>query len=228
MKDIEKEFIGKKFSKLTITSVFIEFKNGKNRRMAKCSCDCGETCAKNLYNVLYGTTTSCGCKKRGTRKHGLSEHTLYKVWVSMKDRCYNPSNASYHRYGKRGIKLCKEWRHNPEAFIEWSINNGWKKGLTIERRNNDGDYDPNNCSFIPKSEQTKNFCRNVFIEYNGEVKHMSEWARVFKTDAASIRYRWDKGLPLEGVQKLREKTVKMRIPVSKVQAVKNIIYENFE
>ena len=82
-------------------------------------------------------------------------HKLYYVWKQMKKRCSNPDAKDYHRYGGRGIRVCKEWM-NSSAFCEWALASGWRPGLTLDRIDNDGDYSPRNCRFITHRRNCQN------------------------------------------------------------------------
>jgi len=84
----------------------------------------------------------------GNTRHGLSHHPLYRIWTYMKSRCYNLNDTAYYDYGGRGIAICEEWKDNPEAFVLWGIDNGWTKGLNIDRIDNDGSYELSNCRFV--------------------------------------------------------------------------------
>lgn len=85
----------------------------------------------------------------GTRLiHGFTSHPLYRKFTDMKTRCYNTNRKDYKNYGGRGIKICNEWLNNPKKFIEWAIKNNWNSSLQIDRIDNDGNYEPNNCRFI--------------------------------------------------------------------------------
>ena len=92
--------------------------------------------------------------KHGDRRGPYA--ALYSVWSGIKQRCYNPNNKRYDRYGARGIVVCEEWLSSYSTFKEWALSSGWVKGLTIEREYTDGNYEPNNCSFIPRKEQPYN------------------------------------------------------------------------
>lgn len=93
-------------------------------------------------------------------KHGFSKrekiHPLYSIWAQIKDRCYNVNNKKYKHYGARDIFICDEWLNDPKAFIKWAFGNGWKRGLTIDRRNNDGNYESGNCRFITQRNNVLN------------------------------------------------------------------------
>lgn len=89
------------------------------------------------------------CSNRSRATHGLCGHELYKKLNSIRVRCEYPSATNYKYYGGRGIKVCDEWRKNPAAFVEWAQANGYVSGLEIDRIDNDGDYEPGNCRFIP-------------------------------------------------------------------------------
>ena len=94
-------------------------------------------------------------------KHGLKGHSLYVVWETMKSRCNDKNSPSYHYYGERGIKVCAEWENNFKAFYDFCLENGWVKGLEIDRRNNDKGYCPSNCRFVTHRKNSLN--RRMFI-----------------------------------------------------------------
>ena len=94
---------------------------------------------------------SCGC----LRKHGFANTPLQRVWIQMRYRCGNPKAPNYPNYGGRGIAVCEEWRKF-RAFHEWAVANGYRKGLPIDRRDNNGPYSPDNCRFISTAENTQN------------------------------------------------------------------------
>jgi len=90
-----------------------------------------------------------------TKHHGYSFHSLYRVWENIKKRCYNKNRDNYKNYGGRGITVCDEWM-NPKVFIEWCLENGWRHGLEIDRRDNDGNYCPENCRFVTHGDNVRN------------------------------------------------------------------------
>lgn len=132
---------------------------GAGRTAWKCRCDCGAI--KNIMaSSLRRGTQSCGCyqKQRMTEiktKHGMHDHPLYSRWNMMLQRCTNPKNNAFHRYGGRGIKVCRAW-HDFIRFHEWAASNGYSSELWLERKNNDGDYKPSNCRWATLSEQARN------------------------------------------------------------------------
>lgn len=130
---------------------------GKKVRRAKFRCKCGKDFETTIKSVKYRETSSCGCYKiERLTKHNLSYHSLYKLWISIKSRCYNKNVKCWGSYGGRGIKVCGEWLNNFKSFYDWAIKNGWRKGLTIDREENDGDYTPDNCRFITRAENSRN------------------------------------------------------------------------
>ena len=135
--------------------------NGKKYRQAIFLCSCGKEFSTLIQSVNSSLTKSCGClnikiAKETHTKHGLMNHPIYIIWKGMKQRCSNPNTRNYHRWGGRGIEVCKEWINDFKVFYDWSMSNGWKKGLQIDRINNDGNYYPDNCRFVTHFQNQQN------------------------------------------------------------------------
>lgn len=149
---------GDKFDRLTIIEE-VQNPNSKNVRFFLCSCSCGNTKIVGLSHLNHGHTKSCGCYKKDvvrdrSETHGLSKHSLYKTWVSMKERCLNPNHKFYKNYGGRGIKVCDRWIN---SFPNFLLDMGDRpNGFTLDRINNDGNYEPSNCRWATKIEQINN------------------------------------------------------------------------
>lgn len=184
-----KNLIGLKFGKLIVVDFVGINKNG--RRLWKCNCECGNTTNVSGSLLVNGTTSSCGCligkkyknvdvvKEAIEEPFGKSRTSLYKVWTSMKNRCNNPNNSNYSRYGERGIKVCDEWENNYEIFKRWALTNGYDNDLSIDRIDNEGNYEPNNCRWVNMKEQSNNTRRNRQVTYKGMTKNLIEWAEYY-------------------------------------------------
>lgn len=109
-------------------------------------------------------------------KHGGAQTRLYKVWVGMRRRCFNPEYPKFEDYGARGITICPAWE-DFAVFRMWALSHDYKEGLTIERRDNNGNYSPENCSWIPGNMQQRNRRMNRFVTAFGETKTLAEWVR---------------------------------------------------
>lgn len=134
-------------------------------------------------NLRRGKTTSCGCYRkdklaREHTTHGETESRLYAVWCAMKARCHNKNNEAYDRYGGRGIIVCAEWRESFESFQEWAIHNGYADDLSIDRIDNDGNYEPGNCRWVTGVAQANNRRSNRIYEIDGETHTLTEWAQI--------------------------------------------------
>ncbi len=112
---------------------------------------------------------------------------IYWAWKAMKQRCKNPNCKAYKNYGERGIKVCEEWEEF-EPFLSWSLSNGYSKGLDLDRKDNDGNYTPDNCRWISREENINNRRNTIKISVNGETLPETVWARKIGVDRALIKY----------------------------------------
>jgi len=152
-------------------------KQAKRTRYFICKCACGKTKEVFKASLTTGVSKSCGCQRgKASITHGLSSTPIYRMWRDMLNRCHHPSRQSWKYYGGRGIKVCNEWKDAGE-FFNWAFKNEYYSGASIERIDVDGDYEPNNCKFITKSEQGVNKRKTLWIEAFGERKHFSSWYR---------------------------------------------------
>jgi hypothetical protein len=121
------------------------------------------------------------------------------AYKNMKDRCYNPKNASFRHYGGRGIEVCQEWVNSRDSFIEWALKTGGEtKGLSLDRINNNGNYSPENCRWTTMKEQLSNKRTNQLVTNNGETKTISEWERNLNLKPTTLRRRLLKyNIPIE-------------------------------
>lgn len=185
-----KDYIGRKFGFLTLMSV-IGCKD-KGKTMFPFKCDCGNIKLLHLCHVVTGHDISCGCELGKQHlstqriKHGLSGHPLYKTWNNITQR------AGKHR-NYLNIKVCNEWKLNFVNFYNWAINNGYKKGLTIDRIDFKGDYAPENCRWITQKEQMKNQSRNHYVTINGETKVFYDWCSEFGISPGTVYKRLAQG-----------------------------------
>lgn len=171
------DYINRKSHMLTVVGI-AERKPGDKYWFLKCSCDCGGTINVTPYQFNHGIIKSCGClRKIGYRTiDNRTKNPLYGTWKQMINRCENPKYNKYQRYGGRGIKVCDEW-HDFDNFVNWSDSIGGRpNGCTLDRINNDGNYEPSNCRWATRFQQATNKSSNVILEYNGESKTLVEWS----------------------------------------------------
>lgn len=122
----------------------------------------------------------------------------YNTYRSMMDRCYREKANNYPSYGGRGISVCAEW-HNIEAFEMWVKESGFQKGMSLERKDVNGDYSPSNCVWATPKEQANNRRNTLYLVFNGETHSVSEWAEKLGIRRSTISSRYYRGLPIEKV-----------------------------
>lgn len=197
--------IGKKFGRLTVLSRSDNkvLKSGAVIPMWLCKCSCGSLVTVQGNNLRNLKTLSCGClqkEKASACKHGQARRKknsrLYGIWCGIKSRCYNKNNKSYKYYGERGISVCKEWQQF-EAFMEWAMANNYSHTLTIDRINVNGNYEPSNCRWVTRKEQSQNTRENHYITFNNTTKTLTEWSECKKIPAPTILARLKRGWSVE-------------------------------
>lgn len=134
-------------------------------------------------------------KKRKT-KYTVQNVRLYNIWYGMLERCRNSLNPYYHRYGGRGVVVCDEW-NDYESFSVWAISNGYADELSLDRIDNNGNYDPTNCRWVTKTEQHYNTSQNRYETINGVTKCVSEWAKDYGIRYGLVLRRLSRGLTIE-------------------------------
>jgi hypothetical protein len=136
-----------------------------------CLCECGNMKKIQAGALIQNRTKSCGCiTKDMMTKHGYEKDPLYYIYIGMKGRCYNEKKKAYVDYGGRGISICTDWLNDIGSFIKWGRENGYEKGLSIERIDVNGNYEPGNCKWIPISMQGWNTRKTIYIEHKGKAK----------------------------------------------------------
>lgn len=171
--------IGTKFGKWTTLS---ECTRVEKVNLCKCICKCGIIKEVRVSNLISGKTTCCGCTSKGNRTHFLCTTRIYRCWTGMKQRILNPKRETTKIY--KNIKICDEWL-NFENFYKWAIPNGYEDAKTIDRINNNGDYEPSNCRWADAATQQNNKSSNHLLTAFGETKTISQWA---KDDRCAVTY----------------------------------------
>ena len=190
------DLTGQKFSRLTVIC-----RSKTKKKSWLCRCDCGVESCVLTSNLIGGTTKSCGClhkevmrdifiKKFTTHGHRPTGRFTpeYNAWKHIKDRCCNTNNKCYHIYGGRGISICERWRLSFDNFFS---DMGYRpaKGYSIERIDNNGNYEPKNCRWATQKEQLNNTRKNVCFEYCGEMKTIAQLSEISGVNYHTLRYR---------------------------------------
>lgn len=168
------DMTGMVFGRLTVIERDATISHGEARWL--CICGCGKYISTKGSRLRSGECKSCGCYKgeigrQALSTHGKSRTRLWSVWCSMKDRCYNPKNKSYARYGGRGITICDIWRSDFQSFYDWAMSSGYDehaayKQCTIDRIDNEKGYFPDNCRWVDAKTQNNNRSSNRKEKFN--------------------------------------------------------------
>lgn len=197
-----KDLTNKKFGLLTVIEMTDKRGHGGSV-IWKCKCECGAFAYIEGSRLKQHKSCGCLCKARsddfGNRmsKHSESKSRLYRIWNNMKSRCYNNNDQRYYDYGGRGITVCDEWRNNYINFANWAKENGYNDKLSIDRINNNGNYEPQNCKWSTNQEQAINKRSNKLLTYQGRTMTMKEWAKELNMPYGCLQTRLLRGWGVE-------------------------------
>ena len=186
--------IGVKYGRLTVLGE-TPHRSTDGRVMWRLLCDCGKEIERVAKSVKSGNTKSCGCAKmdlliarnKSSAQHGMTGSPTFTVWANMKERCLNPNHNSYHRYGGRGIQICDRWL---ESFKNFYDDMGpMPSGMSLDRIDVDGNYEPGNCRWATSEEQANNRANNRVLEFDGRRQTVAQWAREIGVSKQALRYR---------------------------------------
>ena len=196
------ELTGQKFGKLTVVE---KAENNKwNEAVWRCKCECGNETFVSSKVLRLGHSRSCGCYKgeaikKAKTKHGKSNTKTHKTGREIKSRCFYHSNQAFRDYGGRGITMCERWQNSFEAFYEdvSKLPHFGEKGYSLDRIDNNGNYEPNNVRWATSKEQNNNKRNNRKLNYNGETHTLSEWANIKHLSYTALFLRLRRGWSIE-------------------------------
>lgn len=195
---LRNDLTGKTFTHLFVIRRSSQTGSGKKPVVLfDCRCVCGKITTVKSYSLTSGHTKSCGCKKI---KHGYAhKERLYETWKNMRRRCLDPKNKRWDQYGGKGITVCKEWLNNYMPFRNWAMDNGYQDNLTIDRKDSNGNYEPDNCRWTDAKTQMNNVSRNRIFEYDGKKMTMSELAEYLRISYSTLQHRVDNGWDMDRI-----------------------------
>jgi hypothetical protein len=195
------ELTGERFGKLIVQESAGVSKTG--RFLWNCECDCGNTKTVSTDSLRSGKTKSCGCLRKEittTRNstHGQAKRNKttreYNIWRGMIQRCNNPNSQAYKNYGGRGISVCSWWMIFDNFYEDVGK---CPDGMTIDRKDNNGNYEPGNVRWATTKEQNNNYRRNIWITYQGKTKNLTQWAHSLGVDVGALHLRLKRGWSIE-------------------------------
>lgn len=192
------DLIGQRFGRLVVVKEAEPHttKGGRKIYRWECVCDCGNTCVVATSDLRNNHTLSCGCyqKERVSKInsiHGLSNTRLYNIHKNMMRRCYDVNDEKYKYYGGRGITMCNEWlgKNGVANFIDWAIQNGYEEDLTIDRIDGNKGYEPDNCRWVTRKQQSNNIRSNRTLMYHGKEYTLSELSQYTGINYSTLNNR---------------------------------------
>lgn len=206
--------IGEKFGKLTVLSEATKEERDSRHRKMHCICDCGNKTMTMLFTLKNGQSKSCGCVAANKAKerwmnptekmmqqaaeqgvknstHGMSKHPAFSQWADMRSRCENKKHSWYPSYGGRGVAVCERWLSFSNFWDD--MGGSWSIGLQIDRLDNNGGYDPDNCKWSTRSQQQRNKSNTFYIETPHGIMDITTAGEKYGLSAGCLRYRYNQG-----------------------------------
>lgn len=192
------DLTGQRFGRLQVLE---KTKRTKGHLYWKCACDCGAITEVSGPNLRSSVTKSCGCLHRESIKsrtmtHGESQSKTYSIWAGIKARCFDEKSSSYQFYGAKGIRLCERWKRFENFLADMGE---CKEGMSIERIDINGDYEPSNCKWIALGDQAKNRTNTIHIEYQGVTRCLKDWSRITGKPYTTMQLHYRKNYPVEKI-----------------------------
>lgn len=182
----------------------LPYRNKDNRKIGLFRCECGKEKEIRIDRVNRNVIVSCGCYRneqtsKATKTHGLKKHPIYTAWINMKKRCYNEKCDDYKNYGGRGVSVCEEWRTEFMPFYNWCVDNGWRKGLEVDKdiKGTGLLYSPDMCLLVTKKENANKRRNNHVVEFEGVKYNQIQLVRKFNIPQTRLSERLRKGLSVE-------------------------------
>ena len=182
-----KDLQGQRFGRLVVKRFL--YTRGHEATYWLCVCDCGTEKAVRAGNLRSGNTKSCGCRQ-GTYRHDKYRSKVYLAWGGMLQRCENPKDPSYRNYGGRGITVCEQWH---DFVVFYADMGDPPTGLSLDRIDNDGNYEPENCRWASLSEQQRNCRHNHLVTFQGKTQCLAAWAQEVSINQSTIQRRLHRG-----------------------------------
>jgi hypothetical protein len=200
---------GNKYNRLTV--IAYSHKDSKHKWL--CQCDCGKQIITASCKLKSGHTSSCGCAitdmliARNT-KHGMAHTSEYEIWQDMRKRCQNPKHKYYEYYGGKGISVCERWQNFENFYADMGKR---PDNLTIDRIDSNGNYEPGNCKWSTRLEQSRNRKNSKVIEYNGQKIPYAEAAKILGLGYAGVMDRVIRGWSPERIMTTPAITTQTRV-----------------
>lgn len=197
-----KDLTGQKFGKLTVIELSRKVQSGTRERFYwKCQCECGNEKEIRTDSLTSGRVQSCGCIKKEQDKinltkfhrHKMSNTHIWHTYYAMLHRCNNQDDKRFKNYGGRGITVCDEWKNSFDNFLKWSMENGYEEHLQIDRIDNDGNYEPDNCRWVTRKENCRNRRSNIIVEYKGKQMTLIELSELTGINYGCLFRRYKRG-----------------------------------
>jgi hypothetical protein len=190
-----RDLTGKRFGRWQVLELVGKRRDARHQFIWRCRCDCGTEKTVSGSTLKLGTSVSCGCYKRErSTTHGMDGTPTYKAWSAMLARCNNPKSKEYHNYGGRGIRVCEAWHKFEPFFADMGER---PAGLSIDRIDNDGNYEPENCRWADWKQQNRNRRNNKMMEFRGERISLAELAERHGLGYRLVWRRIKRGLSAE-------------------------------